>query len=103
MIATATTNATANATANATRYLWTRIGEGGNWQRFDDVQMLVEYFNLHCIGKVDAWMARGFCTPNYWGRDYVILYWGDEDARRQGQLLADERQHIEDALVENYL
>jgi hypothetical protein len=87
----------------ATRHVWVRVGDGGDYARFDDLDDAVAYLNELSVGKVNAWVSSGFATPNYWGHDYISCYWGDEQADMESLLLPDEQAYLEDRLVEAYL
>jgi hypothetical protein len=89
--------------ATAARYVWVRVGDGGDYSQFDSLDDAIEYLNELRVGKVEAFVSSGFATPNYWGHDYISCYWGDEEAGMVSLLDADERLELADRLEENYL
>lgn len=87
------------------RFVWVRVGDGGDYSKFDDLDAAIEYLNELCVGQVECWKlaGAGFDTPNYWGNDYISCYWGDVHAALVSGMLPDERIYIADRLEENYL
>jgi hypothetical protein len=85
--------------------VWLRVGDGGDYQNFDDLDAAIEYLNELSVGKPDYWShaGAGLHTPNYWGHDYISFYWGDGDAQLVSGLTADDQAYVEDRLTEAYL
>lgn len=86
-----------------TRWIWVRVGDGGEYQQFDGLDDAVEYLNESNVGKVDFWISSGIATVNYRRHNYVSLYWGDSDANMISLLLPEDRAYVEDRLEESYL
>jgi hypothetical protein len=85
------------------KQLWIRVGDGGDYESFDDIASAVEYLNELRVGMVEAWIhaGTGFTTPNYWGNDYISCFWGDDNAQFISGILPNERADFD--LEENYL
>ena len=88
-------------------YLWARVGDAGEYERFDDLGAALDYLNESSVGQVDGWMdhgrAVGFETPNYWGDNCISLYWGDTSANLIRPLDATEQALVENTLEEAYI
>lgn len=84
-------------------YLWVRVGDAGEYEKFDDLDDAPEYLNELRVGQVTSWVQGGFTTPNYRGQDYVSCYWGDADANHISDLDDPEQEYIENGLEENHL
>jgi len=86
--------------------LWARVGDGGAYEEFDDLDELIEHFNLLGVGRVDHWIdggpGIGFATENFHGYDFVSCYWGDGNADLIRPLMSWERKHVENRLEEVY-
>jgi len=83
--------------------LWIRIGDAGDYEPFgDDLMALCGYLNNCGAGLVTDWVdvgvGIGFATQNYWGNDFISLFWGDADANLVRPLDAGERAAIEASL-----
>lgn len=86
------------------QHLWVRVGDAGDYQNFgDDLDALLDYLCNLSVGAITSWVPAGFATPNYWGRDYISLFWGDANADLIRQLDATERVAIETGLSEAFV
>lgn len=83
--------------------LWARVGDGGDYEPFPTIDECIEYLNMLSVGKIERWGCWGFETPNYWGRDYVSLFWGTENAQPRFDLNREERGQVEAGLVEVFI
>lgn len=88
--------------------LWARVGDLGDYQSFDDdMEALIGYLNDLSVGTVTGWIDSGpgvgFETPNYWGHDFISLFWGDANADLVAHLTGHERKIIEVGLQEAFL
>ena len=54
------------------------------------------------VGPVHSWCEAGFETPNYWGQDYISIYWGGHNADFWVDLNDSERDYIEGELEDCY-
>jgi len=87
--------------------VWVRVGDAGEYESFDSLEEAIDYLNElnvgQVIGWVDAGMGVGIETVNYWGRDFISLFWGDDGANLTDHLDADERLEVEAGLEEVYI
>ena len=84
--------------------LWIRVGDCGEYETFgDDLDALVGVLNELRVGTIDHWRHGGIETVNYWGNDYVSLYWGDAAGNLVRDLNHAERAVVETELEEVYI
>ena len=87
--------------------VWVRIGDMGEYESFDSLDDALDYLNELSAGQVTGWveggMGVGIETVNYYGYDFVSLFWGDDDANLTAPLDADERMEVEEGLKEVYI
>ena len=83
--------------------IWARVGDGGEYESFPELGECIEYLNSLGVGTVESWRTGGFFTPNYWGLDYVSLYWGDSSANLLRELDDEERATVECGLVDAFI
>lgn len=84
--------------------LWVCVGSDGQLESFgDDWEALLDYLNTVGVGQIVKWMPGGFTTANYWGDDYVSLYWGNASSDPVRQLDARERDALAAGLTEVYV
>jgi len=85
--------------------LWVRVGDAGEYERYDDLYDAIEYLNELRVGKITRWVQAGFETENYHGHDYVSIFYGDDDANHLCDIGENEegRYYIECNLEVNYL
>lgn len=62
--------------------VWMRIGDGGDYEAFDDLQDASECLaELMPEGKLSRCCQYGFTDGvEFTGQNYISLYWGDDDA-----------------------
>lgn len=79
--------------------LWIRVGDCGEYESFSDLDDALDYLNELHVGRVEHWVdggvGIGFATPNYWGGDFISMYWGDEEANCSRALTPEERDVVE--------
>jgi hypothetical protein len=84
--------------------LWVRIGDGGEYESFgDDLDAAIGLLNECGAGQVTDWRQGGCDTVNFWGHDYISLYWGNSEANWESDLDDDERAAVGEQLSECYL
>lgn len=87
--------------------VWVRVGDAGDYEQFIGLGFALDYLNELGVGEIDDWIndphAVGCETPNYWGNDYISLYWGDANANLIRPLDENERILAENTLQEAYL
>lgn len=96
--------------ADNNAYLWVRVGDAGEYEKCVDLDDAIEYLNELRVGKITGWVQSGFETVNYYGQDYVSIFYGDSEANHLADIGEDEdeaqghhRQYVECNLEENYL
>ena len=88
--------------------LWLRVGDAGDYENFgDDLAALLDYLNELRAGEVTGWVLGGIGvgleTVNYWGYDFVSLFWGDSNANLIRALDDQERAAVEAGLEEAFI
>lgn len=88
----------------SSKLLWLRVGDGGDYHSFDDIDAAVEFLNSIGVGRIEGWTkaGAGFTTCNYWGHDYISCYWGDKNAQLISGIVPADRDAF-DKLEESYL
>ena len=81
--------------------LWVRVGDAGEYEQCDDLDDAIAYLNELRVGKITSWVRSGFETENYYGRDYVSIFYGDDDANHLCDI--NEKEYVECNLEVNYL
>jgi hypothetical protein len=88
--------------------LWVRVGDAGEYEPFgDDLDAVLDWLNELRAGEVTGWVLGGIGvgleTVNYWGYDFVSLFWGDADANLVRELDSEERAAVEAGLEEAFI
>jgi hypothetical protein len=87
--------------------VWARVGDAGEYESFDSLDVALDYLNDLKAGQVTGWIERGMGvgleTVNYHGYDFISLFWGDDDANLTAPLDADERIDVEKGLEEVFI
>ena len=82
--------------------IWLRIGDGGNYESFDDLREVIELLNEIGAGRFLGWIdggpGVGIETTSFSGLNFISLYHGDGLAQLKSNLLPDERVFVEDGL-----
>ena len=82
--------------------VWVRVGDMGEYESFDCLDDALDYLNELKAGEVTGWveggMGVGIETVNYYGYDFISLFWGDDDANLTAHLDANERLDVEAGL-----
>lgn len=83
--------------------LWVQVGEDGEYTSFDNLDNVIDYLNEMRVGNDVEWDDDGVMeTCNYWGSDYIKLYYGGPDMHYWSDLSIDDQQYIEQHLEEHY-
>jgi len=85
-----------------------RVGDAGEYESFgDDLGAALDYLNELRAGEATGWVLGGIGvgleTVNYWGYDFVSLFWGDADANLIRALDDQERATVEAGLEEAFI
>jgi len=88
--------------------LWVRVGDAGEYESFgEDLLALCEYLNDCRAGRITGWVDHGagvgIETANYWGNDFISLFWGDANANLLRPLTRGERAVVEASLEEVFI
>jgi hypothetical protein len=76
--------------------LWVRVGDSDNYNPFDGLQEVADY--LAEMGATDPleWCNDlGVSSPEFRGKNYISLFWGDGDAQPIRPLTPDEHKEID--------
>ena len=87
--------------------VWVRLGDCGEYESFDGLDDALDYVNELKAGKVTGWVDGGIGvgmeTVNYYGYDFISIFWGDEEANLTAHLDSDERMEVEEGLEEVFI
>ena len=88
--------------------LWARVGDGGEYEPWgDDLASLIDFLNEIGVGEVTGWIncgvGIGMETVNFYGYDFISLYWGDADANPLRELDEEERTVVEERLEKAFI
>ena len=79
--------------------LWVRLGDASNYENvlWEDLPSVLNYKNA---GAFVDWLyaVDGLVTSEYTGRNYISLFWGDQNAQLLRSLDEEERDQVEDML-----
>ena len=65
--------------------IWLCVGQAGALEGFTTLAEATQYLNSLAVGTPTKWRLAGVETQNYWGEDYISIFWGDD----RGIYLAD--------------
>jgi hypothetical protein len=75
--------------------LWVRAGDGDNYNGFDGLHEVADYLaEMGATGPLGWCNKYGVTSPEYRGKNYISLYWGDEDAQPLRLLTVAEHNEI---------
>ena len=74
--------------------IWLRVGQAGALESFDSTRDAVAYLNSLKVGKPTNWRLAGVETQNYWGQDYISIFWGDDQGRYVDELAKSARVYL---------
>ena len=58
--------------------IWLRVGQAGALESFPSLLDATLYLNSLPVGRPINWRLAGVETQNYWGQDYISIFWGDD-------------------------
>lgn len=86
--------------------LWMRLGDQGEYESCDTLEEVVERLLAAGVRAV-SWITNiygGCIAEGFEGRNYISLYWGDDDAQFAQALAQHERDEVNRLLQnEEYL
>lgn len=86
-------------TKTITPFIWVRLGDADNYNRFDDVAEAAEYMALFGVTHVYRCRRSGVEAKGLTGLNYISLFFGDAAAQPTGELLDRDVRHLNDCLL----
>ena len=75
--------------------LWVRAGDCDNYNDFDDLQEVAEYLSeMGATSPLNRCNEYGVTSPEFRGKNYISLFWGDDDAQPTRSMTADEHNEV---------
>ena len=75
--------------------LWVRVGDSDNYHDFDGLQEVADYLaEMGVTGPLEWCNEYGVTSPEYRGKNYISLFWGDANAQPIRQLTPDEHHEV---------
>jgi hypothetical protein len=74
-------------TKTTTPFVWVRLGDADNYNRFDDVADAAEYMAVFGVKHVYRDQKYGVVANGFTGHNYISLFYGDGEAQPTGELL----------------
>lgn len=84
-----------------TAFVWVRLGDGDNYNRFDDVAEAAEYMALFGVRHVYRCRKYGVEAKGLTGLNYISLFFGDAQAQPTADLTSREISAINRELRKN--
>lgn len=69
-----------------TAFVWVRLGDGDNYNRFDDLAEAAEYMALFGVQHVCRCRRYGVEAKGLTGQNYISLFFGDAEAQPTADL-----------------
>jgi hypothetical protein len=83
--------------------LWVRAGDGDNYNDFDGLQEVADYLaEMGATGPLEWANDLGVSSPEFRGKNYISVYWGDDDAQPIRPLTPDEHKEVNRLLSTAY-
>ena len=70
--------------------LWVRLGDGDNYNPFDDLSDVAAYLSENGVEQVERHTRYGVRSAAFKGNNYISLYWGDNHAQPSRDVTAGE-------------
>jgi hypothetical protein len=67
-------------------FIWVRLGDTDDYNRFDDVAEAAEYMALFGVKQVHRSQKYGVDAKGFTGNNYISLFFGDGEAQPTGEL-----------------
>lgn len=90
-----------NTTQIPTAFVWVRLGDGDNYNRFDDLPEAAEYMALFGVQHVHRCRRYGVEAKGLTGQNYVSLFYGDAQVQPTADLTSREISAINRELRKN--
>lgn len=72
------------------QFVWVRLGDGDNYNRFDDLAEAAEYMALFGVTHVYRCRKYGVEAKGLTGLNYISLFFGDAQAQPTADLTRSE-------------
>jgi hypothetical protein len=79
------------------RYVWVRLGDNSEYEKFDNVIDVANYLTGSCglhVGSIVNWLNTGFTTNKFQDLNYISVFWGDAKANLSRLLNNYERAYL---------
>jgi len=75
--------------------LWVRAGDGDSYNGFDGFHEVADYLSeMGATNSLERCNKYGVTSPEFQGRNYVSLFWGDDDAQPTRSLTTGEHKEV---------
>ncbi len=81
------------------RFIWVRLGDGDNYNRFDDLDEAAEYMTLFGVMHVHRTQKYGVAAKGFTGLNYISLFFGDSAAQPTAELTNKDLQFLNHCLM----
>lgn len=82
-----------------TKFIWVRLGDADNYNRFDDVAEAAEHMSLFGIRHVHRSQKYGVEAEGLSGQNYISLFYGDDDAQPTRELSGRDVRLVNECLL----
>ena len=79
-------------------YVWLRIGDGGEYEKFDSIDDAAQHLVEFRITEITGWTEHGFTAPGFGGQNYISCYHGDDAAAFVRGFKPSEQDELAEAL-----
>ena len=63
------------------QFVWVRLGDADNYNQFDDLHDAAEYVAELGVKRVERNQTYGVVADGFTGRNYISLFYGDDEAQ----------------------
>lgn len=82
------------------RFIWVRLGDSDNYNRFDDLAEAAEYMALFGIKNVHRCQKYGVAANGFTGQNYISLFVGDGEAQPTRELSSKDVHVLNKCLLQ---
>ena len=80
-------------------FVWVRLGDADDYNRFDDLDGAAEYMALFGVRHVERSQKYGVAAKGFTGQNYISLFFGDDEAQPTRDLSASDVQLLNECLL----
>jgi len=80
------------------RFIWVRLGDADNYNRFDDLADAAEYMALFGVKHVHRSQKYGVDAAGFTCQNYISLFFGDDEAQPTRDLSGKDVRELNDCL-----